>query len=166
VCDPVTIGIATAALAVGGAVMDHVGTNQAYHANELAANLNYAQQSNTLGRKAVELDQAKSEDAADTAIATARAQGEISASASDQGLGAPSVSSALHASMFGIGRQASIADLNDANARAQIAAERQGANLSRQSQIASKSRSSLLQLGLGVGGGILKGVSAGTAAGK
>lgn len=151
-CDPISIAAgATLLLGVGDAVMTHVGTNQAYHANELAANLNYAHESDILGQKAMQLDQEKSETAEDTAIATAQAQGAIAASASEQGLGAPSIAQALHADMFGIGRQQSIADLNDANARAQLANERQGAKITRESTIASKRKSSFLELGMGVG---------------
>lgn len=151
-CDPLTIAAAaTLALGVGSAVTEHIGTNQAYHANELAANLNFAQDTNVINQKAVQLDQEKSETAFDTAITAAQAQGALSASAADMGLGAPSIAQQLHSDMFGIGRQAGVADLNDANARAQLAQEQKGAEMSRQSQIISKPRSSGLQLGLGVG---------------
>lgn len=154
-CDPISIAIT--ALGVGEAAAQHIGTNQAYHANKLAANLNYAQDMNVAGQKAGQLDREKSEAAFDTAIVSAQAGGAIAASAADQGLGAPSIAQALHSDMFGIGRQQSIADLNDLNARTQLAQERTGADITRQSTIASKSRSGLVPLGLGVGNAALKG---------
>lgn len=165
-CNPVLIGVAVAALSVGSAVVEHVGTNQAYAANKQGANLNYANQREVIQQKAVQLDQEKSETAFDTAIATAQAQGSIAASASDQGLGAPSIAQALHADMFGIGRQQSLADLNDSNARAQLANERKGADITRQTTINSKPRSGAAQLGLGVGKGILAGFNAAGSAQK
>lgn len=164
-CDPITAtAVATAALSVGQAVATHVGTNQAYHANEKAANYNYANDLTTLEQKRVELDQNRSENAFDTAIATAKEQGRIAASASDQGLGAVSIVGALNAGMFGIGRNAEVEDINDSNARLQLAQERTGADIRRQSQINSKPRSSALQLALGVGQGIMDGVNAGAGA--
>ncbi len=163
-CDPISIGAATAALAVGTAVADHVGTNQAYEANRQAANYNYANDLTTLGQKRVELDQQKSENAFDTAIATARENGRIAASAGDQGLGSSSIVQQLNSGMFGIGRQAGAEDLNDRNTRIQLAQETTGADIRRQSQINSKSRSSGVQLALGVGKGVLSGVNAGKAA--
>lgn len=165
-CDPLTIGASVALLSVGSSVMQHIGTNQAYKANQLAANLSYANESDIIGQKAGQLDQEKSETAEDTAIAAAQAQGSIAASAADQGLGAASISQSLHASMFGIGRQQGIADLNDSNARAQLSNEKRGNSISRQSQIASKSRSSLAELGIGVGKGVMSGFQARDAAAK
>jgi hypothetical protein len=153
------LGIATAALAVGQAVTTHIGTNQAYSANKQAANYNYANDLTTLGQKRVELDQARSENAFDTAIATAREQGRIVASATDQGLAPTSITQQLNSAMFGIGRQAMAEDTNDQNARIQLAQERTGADIRRQSQINSKPRSSGVQLALGVGQGLLSGAN-------
>lgn len=165
-CNPVLIGAAVATLGVGQAVVQHIGTNQAWEANRVAANLNYARESDIIGQQALQLDQERSEAAFDTAITAAQAQGSIAASAADQGLGAPSIAQALHADMFGIGRQASIADLNDLNARAQLANEKRGAAITRESTIASKPRSGTLNLALGVGNALVGGVQAGMAAGR
>jgi hypothetical protein len=163
-CGPAAIGAAAGGLAVGEAVMTHIGTNQAYKANKKAANFNYANDLTTLGQKQVELDQEGSENAFDTAIATAREQGRITASASDQGLASSSIISSINAGMFGIGRQAEVERINDQNSRIQLGQERTGADIRRQSQINSKPRSSGLQLALGVGKGVMSGVQAGNAA--
>lgn len=159
-CAPIAIAAATAALSVGSAVVQHIGTNQAYQANKLAANFNYANDLQNLGQKRVELDQERSENAFDTAIATAKEQGRIAASATDQGLAPTSIVQQLNASMSGIGRQAGVEDTNDQNARIQLAQEATGADIRRQSQINSKPRSSGIQLALGVGQGVLSGFNA------
>lgn len=159
-CDPLTIGIATAALSVGSAVVEHIGTNQMAKATETAANLDYANRVNVINQQAVQLDQEKSARAEDTAIAAAQAEGRIAASAADRGLGYSSISQALHSEMFGLGRQDSIANLNDLNQRAQLANEQQGAAIAREAKIASAPKSGLLNLGLGVGKGVMSGFNA------
>lgn len=156
-CDPLTLGIATATLAVGQVAMQAIGQNQLADSTRQAANLNYAEASNTAQQKAMQLDQEKSQTAEDTAIATARSQGAIANSASAQGLGAASISSAIHADMFGIGRQQSLADLNDTNARAQLAQEARGAAISRDTAIASAPKASVLGVGVGLGSAVLSG---------
>ena len=166
-CGPAAVGAAAGGLAITEAVMTHIGTNQAYKANKQAANYNYANDRTNIGQKQVELDQEGSENAFDTAIATAREQGRITASASDQGLGSQSIISSINAGMFGIGRQAEVERINDQNSRIQLAQDLTGADIRRQSQINSKPRSSGAQLALGIGKGILSGVQAGNgAAGK
>lgn len=162
-CPPV-IAAATSALAIGGEVMNYVGQNQLYHANMTAANLNYAQAKETADQKYVQLDQAKSENAVDTAITAAQAGGAIAASASDQGLGNQSIVGAINAAQFGIGRQATTEDINDSNARQQVSRDLTGAEINRQSQIAQHPHGSPIALALGIGKGILSGYNAGMAA--
>lgn len=158
-CDPITIGAATALLGVGQVAMQTIGQNQLAESTRTAANLNYAQASDVTQQKAMQLDQEKSQTAMDTAITTARAQGEIANSASSQGLGKASISSALHAEMFGIGRNQGIADLNDLNARAQLANEMRGAAITRETTIAGAPKASALAVGLGVGSALLGGAN-------
>jgi hypothetical protein len=165
-CNPVLIGAATAALAVGGAVVDHIGTNQMAAATTQAANLDYANRSDIIEQQRVQLDQEKSTRVEDSAIASAQASGRIAASAADKGLGYASTSQALHAEFFGIGRQDSIADANDLNQRVQLSNERRGAAISREAKIASAPRSGLLNLGLGVGKGVFSGFNAYNSASK
>lgn len=159
-CDPVMIGAATAALSIGQAAMTYVGANQAYEANRQAANLSYAQDSNAIGRQQVQLDQERSESALDTAIASLQAQGEIAASAASSGLASSSIIRSVNAEMFGIGRNATAEEKNNLNRRVELASSRSEADLRRQNQINSRSRSSLLELGVNVGAGALQGYNA------
>jgi hypothetical protein len=164
-CGPIAVGALSAALAIGQTVTGYIGQNQAYNANTTAANLTAANESNILGQQRVQLDQAKSENAFDSAIAAAQSQGRITASASEQGLSNTSLVQALNADMFGIGRQVSIENANDQNARNQLANQAQGIELDRNSRIASVSKPSGLSLVLGIGGGALAGVNGYAAAG-
>lgn len=157
-CDPMTMAAATFAVGAVQQVTQYAGEKQAYSANKVAANLNYANQSDILGQKRVELDQQKSENALDTAIATVQAQGSVAASAASLGMSSASIVGALHADMFGIGRQAGAENTNDQNQRLQLANEQRGADLTRVSQIASVSKPGLLDLGLGIGAAALKSV--------
>ena len=165
-CDPVSIGIATFALGSAQAITSHIGQNQAYKANEQAANYNYARENEAVMRQSVQLDKEQSESAFDTAIAGIRAEGDIVASASDRGLGSSSIAQQLNASMFGLGRQATIEDANFRTQRGNLASSRTDAELRRQSQINSKTKSGALNLALGIGGAGLQGFNAGNAAKK
>lgn len=157
-CDPLTISaVATAALSIGSSVLEYQGTREAYAQNQAMANYNYALDRETLGRKAVELDQAKSENAVDTAIAAARAQGDIAASASEQGLSSGSIIRAVNASMFGLGRDYSAEQINDQSQRVQLAADARGAEIARRNQIAQRPKASKAGLAIGVGKGLLSG---------
>lgn len=159
-CDPLTISAAAAAaLSMGQAAMTHIGTNRAYAANEQAANLGYAQDQNALGQQQVQLDQERSQSALDTAISTLQAQGQIAASASSSGLASSSLIHSVNASMFGIGRQVDAEKTNDFNTRQAIAASRTEADLKRQNQINSRTRSSGLELALGIAQAGAKGYS-------
>lgn len=166
-CDPVTLAVATFAVGAGQQITQYMGEQAAYKANKVAANLNYANQSDIIGQKKVQLDQEHSEKAVDTAIATVKAQGEVSASAATLGMSSASIVGALNADMFGIGRQFSTETANDQNQRLQLSNEQRGAAISRESQIMQVSKPGLLDLGLGIASSALKGASAySTAGGK
>lgn len=165
-CDPATIiAGATLALGVGSTVSSYMGQRQQITVDRQVSNLNFAQQSNIISQKKIQLDQGKSEDAFDTAIATVRAQGAVAAGAANQGLSGASIIQAVNADMFGIGRQVEAQNINDENQRIQLANELAGADLTRRSEIASKKKPGALDLALGIGGDVLKGVSAYTTAG-
>lgn len=159
-CDPITIGAATAALSIATTTVGYIGQGQAYKANETAANINYARDQDAAGRQQVQLDKKASENSFDTAIAQLQAEGDIAASATDRGLGTSSIVQSLNASMFGIGRQATAESINDRSARQNIAESRTDAQVRRQSQINSLSKPSSLSLVLGIGQGALAGANA------
>ena len=165
-CDPMTIGAATMALSAASSVMGHVGTNQAYAANEDAANLTFARDTDALNRQKTQLDREGSERALDTAIASLAAQGEISASASSSGLSSSSLIRSVNTEMFGIGRQATAEDINDRGQRVELANRRTDADLNRQNRIRSAPKSSLLELGVNIGGAALSGMNAKNAAAR
>lgn len=166
-CDPVSIGLATFAVGAAQQGVEFLGERQAYKANKVAANLNYANQSDIISQKRVQLDQEHSENALDTAIATVKAQGSVAASAASMGMSSASIVGALNADMFGIGRQAGAEQANDNNQRLQLANEARGAAISRESQIMSVAKPGLLNLGIGFASSALKGAGAySTAGGK
>jgi hypothetical protein len=150
-CNPAIIAGGAFAVEAGQAVLQHIGQNQAYAANKTAANYNYANRMDVIDQQRVQLDQAKSENVFDTAIAGLKAEGSIAASAGDMGYGHASIASALNADMFGLGREASVEDAADQNQRVQLGNEKTGAAIARTSQINSMSKSSGLQLALGIG---------------
>lgn len=151
-CDPVTISAAALfALQAGSQVAGHIGTNQAYKANQQAANYSFARDTEAINRQDAQLQAENSERSFDTAIAIAKDQGAIAASAATQGLAAGSIASQLNAGMFGIGRQATAEDVNFRNQRQEVANSRTDAELRRQNQINSRPRSGALQLALGIG---------------
>lgn len=151
-CDPLTISAAAMfALGTAESVMTHVGTNQAYKANKEAANYSFARDTDAINRQDAQIQAENSERTFDTAIAIAKDQGAIAASASSRGgLSGSSIASQLNAGMFGVGRQATAEDINFRNQRTEIANSRTDAELRRQNQINSKPRSGALQLGLGI----------------
>jgi len=130
-CDPVSIGIATFALGATQSVMQHVGTNKAFEANQEASNLSYAQESNAIARQEAQTDRAYSENVLDTAITTLKAQGEVAAGASQQGLASSSIVRAINADMFGIGRQATVEEQNYRTEKIDLGERRYGAALQR-----------------------------------
>lgn len=150
-CDPITIAAATFALGTTQAVAQHIGTNNIYEANRQASNYNFARETEAINRQDSQLQQERSQQAMDTAIATLKAQGDISASAGDMGLSGTSIARQINASMFGIGRQATTEEINFRNQRVELASSRTDAEIRRQSQINSKPRSSVGMLALGIG---------------
>jgi len=150
-CDPVSIGIATFALGATEAVSQHVGQNALYKANKQASNYNYAREVEAIGRQDSQLQQEHSQQVLDTAIAALKSQGAIAASASDMGLARGSILQQVNASMFGLGRDASAQERNFTNQRIEIANSRTDAELKRQNQINSVSKSNFAQLALGIG---------------
>lgn len=149
-CGPQATGAADAGLGIAGATLGFFGQKAAYKANRTAANLDYANDREALAAKAVELDQERSESAFDTAIASAQAEGRIAASAADQGLAPTSFIQQLNAAQFGIGRQRETEDINDQNARQQLARETTGADIRRRSKINSVSKPNGVTLALGI----------------
>lgn len=158
-CSPGALAAGQAAVGIASAVAGHIGQKQAYKANREAAQYNFANRFNASETQRVQMDQERSEKAFDTAIAAVQAQGRIAASASEMGLSAGAAQQGFNSEMFGLGRQASVDDANDANQRVQLANERRGADIARISQINSVSKPSALGLVLGIGKAV---VDAGT----
>jgi hypothetical protein len=159
-CNPLlALAAPPAVLGVGQAVASYAGQKQAYASNATAANLNFARQSDIINQKATQLNQERSEKAFDTAIVAARSRGRINAALSDRGLAPGSIVTQLNADMFGLGRQVSMEEANDRNARAQLGNELAGAEVSRSNQINSMAKPSKLSLILGIGQGVMSGVS-------
>lgn len=157
-CDPLTASaVATAGLSIGQAGLAYAGQNQASQTAGRYANLNYAQARETASIRANQQDQAQSEDAFDTAIAGAKAQGDIVASASDLGASPGSIAHSLNSAMFGLGRQATAEAINDNNQRLQLGQDLIGADNARRNTIASNPKGSPISLALGVGKGVLSG---------
>ena len=72
-CDPVTISAAALfALQAGSQVAGHIGTNQAYKANQQAANYSFARDTEAINRQDAQLQAENSERSFDTAIAIAK----------------------------------------------------------------------------------------------
>lgn len=159
-CDPVTIGIATAAIAGLQQVSSYVGQNQMASANRQAANYNYAREREAIGRQDVQLQQENSEAAFDTAITSAGERGKIAVSAAENGLAPSSLVSQLNAGMFGIARQRSAELTNLTNRRVALADSRTDAALRRDSQIASKPKATVASLVIGLGSAAVQGVNA------
>lgn len=165
-CDPVSIGIATATLGTLSSISEYVGQNQAAKSNQEAANYNFAREREAIGKQGVQLDRENSEAAFDTAITTAGERGRIVASASESGLAPASISQQLNASMFGIGRNRTVEETNFTARRNSLADSRVDAAIKRDSQIASMPRASVASLVIGIGKSALSGANAQNAASK
>lgn len=159
-CDPVTIGIATAAIGVGQAVSSYVGQNQRAAANTKAANMNYAGQVGAINKQDAQLQQEHSEQSFDTALTQLKAKGDIAASAGDMGLSSGSLVSQVNAAMFGVGRQNAVEQTNFDNQRAQLASSKYNAAVARNNQIAQVPKASTASLVLGIGSAALQGDNA------
>lgn len=148
-CDPITLTAATLAVSAAGTTMAYVGQKQAAEANEHAANLTAANTYTDLSQRAVQADAAESENILSALIDRTAAQGEISASASAFGTGEATTTQLGNAADFAAGRAGSIDQLNARSQRVQLAAERTGVGIRRQSQINSVMAPSALSLALG-----------------
>lgn len=151
-CDPVLgLAIASFALSAGTAAVGYIGQNQQAKAAGKVANLNYARERDLVGAQSRQIDQAQSEEAFDTAITRARAQGDIAASASVSGLAPNSIAAQVNQEAFGLGRNVTLSERNRNNQRLQLGTNLEGADLTRQSTIANNPKASAISLALGVG---------------
>lgn len=158
-CDPISLAVTSAALGIGQAASQFQGEQNAHKSNEVAANLNYAQQFNTEQAKATQIDANTSATSFDSAITAAQAKGRIAASAADSGMGGSSLTQNLNASLFGIGRQDSVSQFNDQSQRNQLGSDLTGAEISRRAQIARVPNPTGASLVLGIGKGVMSGFS-------
>lgn len=157
-CDPLTATVVIGtALSVASAGATYIGQNEAHAQATQNANLNYANKRDTISAQANQLDQQKSENAFDTALTSIQSEGTIAANASEQGLAPTSIAHSINASMFGIGRNATVEEKNDQNQRLQLGTNLQGAAIQRQSDIAKTPGGSLITLGIGTGKALVGG---------
>lgn len=150
-CGPLALAAIPATLGVVQAGMDFVGGQQAYHANRIAANTQYASTYNTAQQQAGQTNVKQSQDTVSNVIDAAQRFGRIAAGASSIGLGAGTVGAAVNASGVLTGRRQGAISFNANSERNQIGNEVQGANLRRTSQINSVQKPSLLGLMVGIG---------------
>lgn len=166
-CDPLTAAVvASTVLSIATATASFVGQNEQAKNAKTIANLNYARESDAVGAQSRQQDQAQSENVFDTALAGIQAQGDITASASDQGLAPTSIAHSINASMFGLGRNASLEEKNANNRRLQLGTDLEGAGISRQASIAEHPKGSLITLGLQSASAIASGAGTLAKAGK
>ena len=158
-CDPVSLGLAFAAVGATSSVMGFVGQNQAASANRRAADLSYANTENQLALKGSQVDAQQSENTVQAAIARITGQGRISASASSMGSDAASATRGANAVDFGVGRGLSIENINSDSQRQAIGGEEANAFYAHQSQVNSVLPQSPIQLALGLAKSGLGGVS-------
>jgi len=158
-CDPVSLGIATAAMAATQSVASYVGMQQAYSANVEAANLGYANTQNSLMQENRQAGDKFSQQSLDSAIAAAKSQGQIANVESIQGGASSSVIQNINASMFGIGRQTAAEGANYADTREQIMQGNVDSQLKRESQINSVPQANPVSLILGLGSAAASGAS-------
>lgn len=158
-CDPVSIAVISTSLAVGSQVLQYSGQQKAYDANVTAANMNFANQNQTINTEKAQLDAKLGERHFDEAITQAKSEGQVVNSASASGLAPSSLVHALNASDFGLARTSSVENINDANARQQLMNEQQGARIDWQSQINKVAQPNPLSLILGIGGSVAGGAS-------
>jgi hypothetical protein len=149
-CDPVTLAAATFAVTATSSIVGFQGAQQAAKANELAANITAGQSANELGRRATEIDAAQGQNTFNSIVEQAKAQGRISASASDMGTGAAVTQTLQNQSANEIGRAAAVDELNSRNQRLQLGDMRMRSEFDRQSQINSVPTPSPLSLALGI----------------
>lgn len=159
-CDPVTItAAATATVAAISTTAGFMGAQQAAKDNKTAANLTAANSFNDLSARGRQIDQQNSENILSNLIDAHAAQGAISASASAYGTGEATTQQLSNAAQFAAGRNAEIDQLNSDDQRLQLASDRVGVGMRRQSQINSKLAPSGLSLALGYAQDAIGGVN-------
>ena len=164
-CDPISIGVATAGVSAASAVYGFVGQAQQAKGARRTAGINYGQDYNEAAARGIQIDARQSELSVDALIKKVAAQGRISASAASLGLADPTVAAQGNAAGFEAGRDLEIENLNTINERAALARGLVGADLERQSRINANKGPSAFELGLGLSRAALKGVNAYSGAG-
>lgn len=159
-CDPLTIGLTTAAVGTASSVMGFEGQRQAYNSNAQMANLSAASNYNALQEQAAQVDAQQSEATVNAVIERAKTQGAISAYAGSFGLGGATTARAENAAAFSAGRQLSVEDATAQNQRLQIGTELTNNELQRQAKINSMPQANALGMVLGIAKAGLSGVSA------
>lgn len=162
-CDPtgglLTMSVASALIGVGTAYTGFKAQQQMAVDNAAAANLQYAREREAFSARSSEMDQQRTENALDRAIEARAAEGRIAASGAERGLSGASIATQLNVADVGAGRAFAIDALNFDNAREQLSRDIVGADITRQSQIASVPKPSSASLLLGVGSGVLQGAN-------
>lgn len=151
-CDPVSLSLVSAGIGVATSVATFTGQQKAYHDNQTAANLTYANTSNSIARKATQIDAQQSESVFDNAVKSAADDSSVVASASDSGLSPNALVHSLNTVDFGNARAATLADINAQNQRIQLGQDQTDANIRRVSQINSVQKGSPVSLLLGIAG--------------
>lgn len=134
-CDPVSMGAASAGMGAVQSVMGFMGQTQAARSNAQAANASYMNTYNSEQQQASQVDRRQSENTVTSMINAAAARGRVSASASSMGADAASTTQMVNAADFDVGRALSIEDVNSEDQRVQIGQQLTNANIERQSQI-------------------------------
>ncbi len=164
-CDPVSIGLTTAAVSAGSAIVGFIGESQQAKAARRADRINYAGDYNALADKGVQTSAAASEDRFQSYIESLKAQGRVSASAGSLGIGAQTAQQLTRAETGDITREAAISDLNYKNAQQQNQTENVSAYRAEQSRLAAHKGPTPGELVIGLAKSGLKGVSAYSGAG-
>lgn len=164
-CDPVSLGIAAAAVGAVGAGASFAGANRAADDNLHAANRTAASSFNALETRRTQQDAQHSEDSVTALIDAAAARGRISASASDFGGDASTITQQVNAADFGTGRVLAIGNLNAQNAAKDIASAKNDNETRRVNQIGAVKGASPLSLALGISSAALSGANTYSSAG-
>lgn len=164
-CDPISIGAATAGLSGATEILKFTGQNRAWDDNRHAAGRTYASQFNAAEDQRVQVQAQTSEDTVSNLIEQLNQRGRISASAADLGVDASTATQQLNASEFAAGRTQAITDLNAANQGQAYKTGLVDADLRRQNQIRAVAKGSPVGLAMGLAGSALQGVGAFSLAG-
>lgn len=154
---PLALAATSAVVGIGSSVASYIGQNQAAHAAQKAANLNYANKANQVATENTRLSNQETQTNVSNAVRAAQSMGEIAASSSS--LGSPTVHQLIGANLAGLNRARGVTDANAAARRVDLSTELYGAALERNSTIASNPRATLGSLALGIGSSL---VNAGT----